>query len=170
MLRPLRATAVLIAGLMAASCGDSKGPGTAAPGTFSGQVSGSVSRTLNGAAFFASAEASDLPVLAIVLNAVGPGSEPASVIIARQGSARPAPGSYEIGDLGDAWFAQLILSGDSNSPWTSIFGQVQITGSTAQSLSGTATFTARGDLGQGQVTVTVTFRAVCVAGSGLTCS
>jgi hypothetical protein len=169
MRRPLRATIVLIAGLIAASCGDSKGPGTTAPGTFSGQSSGSVSRNLSGVAFFAASEVSDLPVLAIVMNADG-GSEPASVIIANQGSARPAPGTYEIGDVGDAWFAQLILSGDSNSPWTSIFGQVRITGSTAQSLSGTATFTARGHLGQGQATVTVTFRAVCVAGSGFSCS
>lgn len=133
----------LVTTMIAACDSDSTGPGTGT-GTFQFAVSGAIEETAQGPAWFGS-DTNEQGEEVFVL-VFGDGSARHFLMVGKEGSARPATGSYPIGETG--WDLMHIMSDDDEllGMFVAVDGQVIINASSAGRLSGTITFTAAGFL------------------------
>jgi hypothetical protein len=165
----VRSAAVLLSGAVLMGCGgDSTGPtGFPGFGSFTAQVTGSITRTLSGTAVFGG---DVLGVEGFVVS-LEPVAGDASIGIVKTSSGRPAVGTYVIGEFESALYVEFIVDGPGNQHtfYMSTTGQLQITTSTSTALAGTATFTAQNEFGPGQVQVAASFNATCLVGGPFTC-
>jgi hypothetical protein len=127
-------------------------------GSFSVTVSGAVSSTFTGPAYFTST-----PQGFTVILTAAPGTV-AGIGVTRVTGGRPATGTHTLGSptgSGQIWGSGFV--GNTNNSFVSSSGSLVLTGSTAQELTGNVQFQGNGTFNgvPGVVTVTATFRAVC---------
>jgi hypothetical protein len=147
------------AGVLAA-CGDNDpaGPGSGT-GTFELELTGALDETADGPAWFGADENEEGdPVFVLLL---GDGEDRHFVMVGKEGSSRPAVGSYPISITG--WNLVHIVSDDEEllGMFVGMEGEITITHSSSSSLRGTIDFVATGLIGeqQGEVEGSVTFNA-----------
>jgi len=154
---PLRLA--LLAPLFA--CGEaSTGPGGDLPGNGDVQVGGTVTVSSVGPALSGSDGLSGAPTYGVSVSELG--TDNTFDVVFESG--RPAPGTYAIGSPGSGVYGELGTGGEL---YVSFFGEVVITASSTEALTGSSTFNALRLGGLEMVTVTATFSAVCIAVPGL---
>jgi hypothetical protein len=157
-----------VAGVLAA-CGDSgtgPGDGPLTLGSGSAQVNGAVSRNFSGIALFATdvlIEVTGERNFGLAIEDLAGTSE---VTVGFTGEGRPPAGTYPLAGPETSRFAEARFTNSSGQDeyFASLSGTLTITASTAQSLQGTVSFQARREFGgQGEISVTASFNATCVA-------
>lgn len=169
MKRIILACLLLSAGVLAACGDDDPAAPTPVLSEFQLSVTGDVTETATGPAWFgADVDDDGEPVFALLL---GQDTSRHLVIAGRSGSARPGTGSYAIREpdaAAGAWsLLHLLSDGDELlGMFVADSGTVTITESTPQLLRGSMEFHATGVLGQEDATVRVTgtFRAAPAPG------
>lgn len=149
--------------LLTAACDDKDDPsGPQSDREYSATVTGALSESIEGPAFFGTDTSEGEPVFVI-----GLGSQASEHVIAlvREGSARPGVGSYDISDpfevqgAGDFTAIHIVGEGDVLvASFIATSGTLTITESTTSRLRGTFQYEAEGFIGEDSedpVTVTV---------------
>jgi hypothetical protein len=151
---------LVLATTFALACSDPADPEDGADelGSFSATVSGAVSSSFTGAAFFSSTPQGFTLLLTAASGPV------AGIGVTRVSGGRPATGTHAIGSpsgSGQTWGSGYV--GSSSNSYVSSSGSLIITGSTTSELAGEVQFQANGTFNgaPGVVTVTATFRAAC---------
>lgn len=157
MKRMMSIALLAFTGMTAACDDDSTGP--VVNGTFQLEVTGALAETADGPAWFGSDVDDDgEPVFALLL---GEEDSRHLVIAGRQGSTRPAVGTYTIGENG--WDVVHIVSDDDEllGLFYAVEGEITITTSSSSSLRGTIDFVATGILGEEEAEIegSITFEA-----------
>ena len=172
---PALTTATLLA-----ACGSQHDPADATgDDSYSAAVTGALTAAIAGPAHFGDDSSQGEPYFAIVL---GSSSSAHLLVLARLGSGRPGPGTYQVIDptessaAGDWTALHLIAAG--NDPVLSLLarsGELTITSSEARQLKGTFRYVAEGFVSSGQgndlpvaVTVAGSFNAGQTSGIGQT--
>lgn len=155
-----------VAAFAVAACGDSATEPNQESFTYDLTVTGGLEAELSGPAFFgADTDEENNEVFSILM-----GSDTSSyiVMLAREGTTRPAVGTYEIADAeatGEQWAAMVFASEGEEliDIFVSEGGELTITESSTQRLRGSLEFTATGFLGAAaepvEITVSGTFSA-----------
>jgi hypothetical protein len=171
--------ALISASLLLPACGDSSSnPAEPAEGgSYSANVTGDLTASLSGSAFFGT-ETSQGETGFVVVMGSGTSASAHAVILGVIGSGRPATGTYAINDE-DGWTAIHTVGQNQQSggSFLGASGTVTITESTAQRVKGSFQYVASGFLaapnsepGQAQITVTGQFSAVAVTSATLAAS
>ena len=167
----LRAATLVTLATVLAGCGDDD-PSDVTPiaAAYELEVSGAVTETASGKAYFGTDEDElGQPILALLL---GDDTSRHLVIAARQGAARPAEGEYAIVDPEQSesgWsLLHIISDGDELlGMFTATRGTLTITESTEDVLRGTLEFDAVGLLGVAEDSVAVSGSFVAVPATAI---
>jgi hypothetical protein len=136
-------------------------------GTFEGTASGTGAASLDGCSQYVVADDGSGPFFGMVLtNGSDIDDITHTISIDREG-ARPAPGTYNVGDeTGEVFGGVFLDQGDRNFFFTS--GTVTITTSAADNVTGSLNVTATEFGGTATMTITGNFAAKCVQGNSST--
>ena len=155
---------LLLTAALAACADDPSEPRPGPQSQYELTVTGAVTETAAGKAWFGSdTDENGQPIFALLL---GEDTSRHVVIAARAGTTRPAPGSYPIVETQSSatdWAAVHILSDDDEllGLFASTAGTLTVTESSAEVFSGTLQFDAAGFMGEAvdSVRVTASFTA-----------
>jgi hypothetical protein len=152
---------LVLATTFALACSDPADPEDGGDGelsSFSATVSGAVSSTFTGTAFFTSTPQGFTLILTAASGTV------AGIGVTRVSGGRPATGTHQMGSpagSGQIWGSGFV--GNTSNSYVSSSGSLVITATTTAELAGNVQFQGSGTFNgaPGVVTVTATFRAAC---------
>jgi hypothetical protein len=171
MFRTRKVCTVALVALLAACSGEDPldledGLGS---GTFEGSVSGSVSTSFSGQAWFVSGTgAGDEFVLALIGGSAG------TLFVHRPSSGRPSTGTHQLGDPALPATSTYVLGSVGSTSFESSSGTLTITSSSVDAVVGSLEFegpasTTSGDAGT--VSASVSFNAPCnTSGGSISCN
>jgi hypothetical protein len=171
---------VAAAAMLLAACSGSDSTGPEQGGSYSAAVSGDLTATISGPAYFGSETSNGETVFAVVL---GSNTSPHLVVLASSAATRPGVGTYDVVGLvsgeGETGWSALHMVGQGNQlvgSFLGVSGTVTITESTAQRVRGTFEYAAEGFIGgstentEASISVTGEFNASPATAGSLSAS